>query len=276
LIKEEKLKTNNKEKGLLYLYHNNSQKTIDKIDDPTNYKIFNIDDINKINLKSEYIGENLISAILSKNSFTIDRESFANNLEKLCIEKYKIKFEKNLTIKNILTNHKKITGIHTDKKVFVADQYLININSNNLNLLNSIKLNIPSKNLYQLKLFIDESNISNKIKYNIYDLSNNVCYYKNANHYKIEIKINKNDYENFSKEGDARYFSKLEQLDILGIKDYKKIQHHLIKIKYFPNHKPMMQKSRKYDNLFLNTKFETSNSNLSFSSSKILKNILSQ
>jgi hypothetical protein len=267
----EKINLKNQENKILYLYRNPKkyQQIIEKVQNKTNiknYKIFDDIGVEKINsdLKS-----NISNSILLKNSFTIDRKNFVESLQEICKKKYRVKFEKDLEIHNILTNHKKITGINTDKKVFVADYYLVNINDYNISFLNGIDLKIKLENSYKLNIFTDLKNIRNsKINYNIKDLCRKTSYYKNSNHYKIEIDLGREKYENLNNED---YFHKINQLDLLNIIDYKKIKCHIIKEQSIANHNPIIEKSKKYHNLLLNGAFGEFNFNLSFGAARILQ-----
>ncbi|MDA7705046.1 hypothetical protein N8772_01015 [Rickettsiales bacterium] len=275
LVANERIILQNQCQGLLYLYNNKGffQKDVEDINSNKNYKIFNIDNFKETGLESEYIIENIPGIILSKNSFTIDKKSFLNDLDQICKNKYKVKFEKNLEIKNILNNHHKITGINTNKKVFVADQYIIQAENNNINLLKSIKINLKTSKYYQIIFFTKEDNVKNKIKYNIKDSSNNCLYYKNDGHYIVKIDISKDDYNDFNNQPNNEYFNRFDQLELLGIKDYKKIDHQLIRQEYFLDHETI-QKSKKYHNLFLNSAHNSFDFNSIFDGYRILNKII--
>ena len=270
LLNTEKITLKNKKDGLIYLYDNNKKlhnhiKQIAEIPDYQLFcNIFTESQLESLDLDLKYRRKKIIGAILLKNSFTFDKKSFINDLKEICKKKYKVKFEENLEITNIFTNHKKITGINTNKKVFVADHYIININHNNLDLLKSINLKIQTQNCYKIKIFSNIKNINNKIKYNLIDSSKQTIYSKNGNYYQIENFINKKIYQNINSNLGWNYFNQISKSNLLDIKDYKNIQYYLVKEQYFLKQLPLISKSTKYSNLFLNGGYCSISCNLSF------------
>ena len=270
LLNTEKITLKNKKDGLIYLYDNNKKlhnhiKQIAEIPDYQLFcNIFTESQLESLDLDLKYRRKKIIGAILLKNSFTFDKKSFINDLKEICKKKYKVKFEENLEITNIFTNHKKITGINTNKKVFVADHYIININHNNLDLLKSINLKIQTQNCYKIKIFSNIKNINNKIKYNLIDSTKQTIYSKNGNYYQIENFINKKIYQNINSNLGWNYFNQISKSNLLDIKDYKNIQYYLVKEQYFLKQLPLISKSTKYSNLFLNGGYGSISCNLSF------------
>ena len=267
----EKIDLKKQTNKILYLYRDQRKylqiiKKIQNKNNITNYKI--LDDIEVAKINSD-LKSNISNSILLKNSFTIDRKNFVESLQEICKKKYRVKFEKDLKIYNILTNSKKITGINTNKNVFVADYYLVNINSHNISFLNRIGLQIELEDYYKLNIFTDIKNVRNsKINYNIKDLCCNTSYYRNSNHYKIEINLGRIKYHDLN---DEYCFRKISQSDLLNIIDYKKIKCHIIKEELIINHNPIIEKSKKYHNLLLNGTFGEFNFNLSFGVARILQ-----
>ena len=275
LLETEKITLKNKRVGLLHLYKNNPQNKIRDIKKKSgwqsNYKIFSQEELISLGLALDYEKQIISGAILSQNDFTIDRQSFIDGLKKICQVKYKVKFEKNLEIKNILTNCKKITGIHTDKKVFVADYYIINIDDHNLELLKSINIKIVPNFKYKIKIFTDIENIKNPPpKHNLINHSDQITYHINKDYYKIEIPINKKIYTKIKSTLNWEYLNKINHASLLEVKDYKNIKYYLEKEQYFKNGVPLSAVSKKYSNLFLNGGYGNVDFNLSFSMSDLI------
>jgi D-amino-acid dehydrogenase len=275
ILETEEITLKNKRVGLLHLYKNNPQNKIRDIKKmsgyQSNYKIFSQEEMNSLGLPIDYKKKIISGAILSQNDLTIDRQSFIDDLKKICQVKYKVKFEKNLEIKNILTNCKKITGIHTDKKVFVADCYIINIDDHNLELLKSININIVPNFKYKIKIFTDIKNIKTPpIKHNLINHSDKTTYHINKDYCKIEIPINKKNYTKIKSTLNWEYCNKINHAILLEIKDYKNIRHFLEKEQYFKNGVPLSGASKKYSNLFLNGGCGNIDFNLSFGMSDLI------
>lgn len=282
-IKEEKIKFKNKQKGILYLFKdkNEFQKITTKVKYLPNYQSFTeiLPDFNF----NEEKGENNLSqsknfsAILLNNKFTVDKDKFISDIKQICQEKYNVKFEEVTEINNILTNHQKITGINTDKGVFVSDKYIVNFNNKNLSLLSGIKIDLKLQTSYKINIFNKIDNINNyNFEHNILDKETGIFYVINGKNCKISINLTKNDYKNIISKSDMDYFAKIAKLNLLDIKDYKNIKYNFIKEEYINNGSPMICKSDKYDNLFLNGGYGSRYSSLSFGGSKILCDIILQ
>ena len=278
-LESEKIQLKNRKENLLHIYKNDNKfkkkiQEVQKIPEyKLQYKVLNHKELESLKLIPN--NKNIIyGAILEYNSFSIDKKSFIDNLQKLCEQKYKIKFETKLEINNILTNYKKITGINTDKKVFIADKYIINLDDNNIKLLNSININIPINYKYKIKIFTNINNIENKnIKYNLSNYLNNTNCYQNGDYYQIKSYINKNNYQKIQLGSNWDSFSKMSYLNLLEIKDYKKIQYFLQKEHYIHNHLPLATKE-KYNNLILNGKYRNMDCDMSFGVADMIQELI--
>lgn len=106
--------------------------------------------------------EILQGGILFKDDASGDAAAFVRGLEWICKNKLGVKFHYNTEVKNIFTNHKKITGINTDHGVFVANNYLVCLGSYGNSLLKGINIDpkiYPLKG-YSLSIPTDETFLS--------------------------------------------------------------------------------------------------------------------
>ncbi len=71
-----------------------------------------------------YDKEKLVGGIFYDDDASGNGMLFVKALERICQEKYGVVFQYNAEIKNIFTNYKKITGVHTTNGVFIADKYV--------------------------------------------------------------------------------------------------------------------------------------------------------
>ena len=90
----------------------------------------------------------LKGGVLFKDDSSGDCFAFARSLEWICKNKLGVKFYYKTEIKNLLTNHKKITGINTNNGVFVGNSYLNCLGAFGEHLLKGIKIN---SKIYPLK-----------------------------------------------------------------------------------------------------------------------------
>lgn len=67
---------------------------------------------------------------------------FSNELSKILKNKYSVEFLFNEKIKNIFTDSKKVTGVHTESGVHRADRYVYCLGSLGLNFLRGVDINL--------------------------------------------------------------------------------------------------------------------------------------
>lgn len=200
---------------------------------------------------------------------------FIKALEKICREKYNVKFEYNTEIRNIFTNHKKITGINTSKGVFAAESYVCCLGAYGNNLLKGIKINT---NIYPLKGYslsieanhhefiapmLSVSDPENKIVYsrlgNIFRVAGSVeaCGYKNKMNKKLLNFLYNTIKSTFSDFGNLNSVEEWQ-----GFRPFR------------PNSIPLICKVEKYGNLFINSGHGSLGWTLSAGSAKILANLV--
>lgn len=218
--------------------------------------------------------EKLVGGIFYPQDASGNCHDFAVNLAKICREKYNVKFHYGVEIRNILTNHQKVTGINTGKRVFVGDKYVYALAAQGNSLLNGIKIDTkiyPLKG-YSLSMPCDAEFIAPKLA--LTDPENRIVYSRLGNIFRAagsaEIcgssnKINKR-HVTFLRKIIASSFSDFGNMnrvqDWFGFRPFR------------PNSLPLICKARKYQNLYLNSGHGSLGWTLSCGSAKILSEII--
>jgi D-amino-acid dehydrogenase len=206
----------------------------------------------------------------SGNSFL-----FTKALEKICREKYGVVFEYGAEVKNILTNHKKITGINSSKGVFVANKYVYAMGVTGDRLLRGINIHskiYPLKG-YSLSIAANEEFIAPSLA--LTDCENKIVYSRLGDVFRaagtVEIcglKANKsNKHISFLRNSIRATFSDFGNFndvsDWFGFRPFR------------PNSIPLICEVKKYGNLVLNTGHGSLGWTLSAASGKILADLVS-
>lgn len=200
---------------------------------------------------------------------------FTEKLAKICREKYGVQFEYDTEIRNLLTNHKKITGINTNKEVYTAHKYVYALGAIGVSLLKGIKVDpqiYPLKG-YSLSIESDVEFVApnlaltdpeNKIVYsrigNIFRAAGSVevCGFKNhKNKRHIEF-LRKTIGKSFSDFGNMN-----KRLDWFGFRPFR------------PNSLPLICEVKKYENLLINSGHGSLGFTLAAGSGKILSDLVS-
>lgn len=205
----------------------------------------------------------------SGNSFL-----FTQSLEKICHEKYGVTFEYNADIRNILTNHKKITGINTNKGVFVSDKYVSCLGAHGNSLLKGVGINtkiMPLKG-HSLSIGACKSIIAPNIS--MTDPENRIVYSRVGNIFRaagsVELGGNKASENmkliNFLKKTIRSSFSDYgnfnEMSQWFGFRPFR------------PNSTPLICEVKKYGNLYINAGHGSLGWTMSAGSADILANLV--
>ena len=268
-------------KGILHIYRNKS--TMDKA--INNLRKLDISGIRPLIYSADQCVEhepNLIKAldekklaggILFSDDALGNAYSFTVNLEKICREKYGVKFIYETEVKNLLTNFKKITAINTFHEVFSADAYVYALGYHGDKLLKGININTdiyPIKG-YSLTTkcnaeFIAPSqaitDVENKIVYSrlgdIFRVAGIAEFGANAQMNKNHLRyINENMITTFANYGNVETATQWS-----GIRPFR------------PNSLPLICNVQKYPNLYLNTGHGSLGWTLALASAKILSDIV--
>lgn len=203
-----------------------------------------------------------------------DCHKFTENLSEICKEKYGVIFEYNNEIKNILTNHKMITGINSEKGVFQADQYIYCLGVYGNSLLNGIKINpkiYPVKG-HSLSLPIDVSHGAPKLS--LTDIDNKIFYSRLGSTFRVagtvefaSVKATINGKKiNFLKKSVGQTFSEFGNINQVrnwsGLRPFR------------PNSIPIIERVEKYGNLLINSGHGSLGFTLAAGSAKIISDIV--
>jgi D-amino-acid dehydrogenase len=223
-----------------------------------------------------YDDNKLAGGILYKEDASGDCFLFLKSLEKICKEKYGVKFLYNVDIKNIFTNYKTITGVNTSAAVFTADKYVYALGAYENNLLKgiSIKSKIYPFKGYSLSTPSNQSFIAPKTS--ITDKENKIVYsrvgetFRAAGVFEINgFKADKGKNQlNFLYSNISSTFSDFgninKTLEWCGFRPFR------------PNSIPLICEVKKYENLFLNTGHGHLGWTLACGSADILAKIISK
>ncbi len=199
-----------------------------------------------------YDENKLVGGIFHKNDASGDSFLFTKKLAEICEKKYGVKFIFGAEIKNILTNHKKITGINCSNGVYCADSYVFALGAYGNKLLSGIGISdkILAVKGYSLSIPVNKEFLAPKIA--LTDPQNKIVYsrigdiFRAAGTVEISNPFDKNNeklieflqkkvQESFSDFGDL---SKAEIWQ--GIRPFR------------ANSTPLIEECKKYGNLYFN------------------------
>jgi D-amino-acid dehydrogenase len=205
----------------------------------------------------------------SGNSFL-----FAQSLEKICREKYGVIFEYNTEISNILTNHKKITGINTDKGVFVADKYVSALGAFSNKLLKGIKIDskiYPLKG-YSLSIFANEEFIAPKLS--LTDSENKVVYSRIGGVFRAAGTVEICGSKSKKNKKLIKFLKTNIRASFSDFGDLNKVSEWFGFRPFRPNSIPLICQVRKYENFFINSGHGSLGWTLSAGSAKIIADLI--
>lgn len=272
-----------KSEGILHFYRNNKIFTSD----------FNrFERFKKINIESKVLNieqcldfepqlkkladkKQLSGAILMPNDASGNCYEFTQKLSKICQEKFNVKFLYNHKVLNLLNDHKKITGINTNHQVIVGDAYVCAFGAISNNLLKGIgiKTDIYPVKGYSLSVNCNDQNfqaptksmtdIENKIVYSRFNKifrvagtieMSGINFEKDVKNINFLKKITKNSFENYGDLANSKTWC--------GLRPFRS------------NSLPLIDKSEKFANLFLNMGHGSLGWTLALGSAHLLKDKL--
>lgn len=217
----------------------------------------------------------LKGGIFFRDDASGDTAAFTKGLENIC-KKMGVKFIYNTTVKNIFTNHKKITGINTNNGVFVANNYLSCLGAYGNSLLNGVGLDTkiyPLKG-YSLSIPSDDLFLSPNIA--LTDCENKIVYSKLGRTFRVAGTVEicglkaGNNQKNISFLKNTIRDSFSDFGDLNNAKEWSGFR------PYRVDCTPLVCKVKRYGNLFLNTGHGSLGWTLSFATSKIISDIILQ
>ena len=247
--------------GILHFYRN--QKSFNNaINNLKNYKKINLkfeilsaDDCIKKepSLKNIFLDKKLVGGIYFPDDSSGDCHKFISKLEKICREKYSVKFIFNCEIKNIFTNYKKITGINTENGVFVADKYVYALGAISDKLLKGIKINTSIYPIKGYSLSIKSNNKIMESNIALTDSENKIVYSKLGNIFRVAGTVEMSGNSFIPQQKNLRFLHKIikETFEI----DYKKTDYDewFGSRPFRSNSMPLIGHIKELDNLYLNT-----------------------
>jgi D-amino-acid dehydrogenase len=218
--------------------------------------------------------EKLAGGIFYSQDASGDCAAFTQGLAELCQKKYGVTFEYGAEIKNILTNHQKITGINSSKAVFSADKYVYALGAAGVSLLNGIGV---EPRIYPLKGY--SISIESDVEFlapssSLTDPENKIVYSRLGKFFRaagsVEIcglNSKKNDkHLTFLRKIIDRSFSDYGNMnkstEWFGFRPFR------------PNSLPLICEVKKYGNLLINSGHGSLGFTLSAGSAKILSDLV--
>lgn len=283
IIREEKIDFSYKKQGILHFYRN--QKKFDAaIKDAEKRASFGCKAqilTAEECLKKEptlvklFDEKKLVGGIFYDSDASGDSFAFTKALERICKEKYGVVFEHNAEIKNIFTNYKKITGINTDKGVFVANKYVYALGAQGIGLLHGIKIDpkiYPLKG-YSLSIPSDEEFVSPTIA--LTDSENKIVYSRLGKVFRVAGSV---EVAGLKNRANKKHFEFLLRAVRSSFSDFGNLNE---SSQWFgfrpfrPNSIPLICEVKRYGNLLLNTGHGSLGWTLSAASGKILSDLVS-
>lgn len=221
-----------------------------------------------------YDENKLIGGIFHPDDASGSSLLFIKCLEKICQEKYGVEFIYDAEIRNIFTNHTKITGIHTSKGVFTADKYVYALGAYGNKLLNGVEVETKIYPLKGYSLSIEASDEFIAPTMALTDPENKIVYSRLGDVFRaagsVEIcgfKTNKNkNHINFLHSTIKSSFSDFGNIsqnrDWYGFRPFR------------PNSIPLIGEVKKYGNLYLNAGHGHLGWTMACGSAKILSEII--
>ena len=218
----------------------------------------------------------LAGGIFYEGDASGDCAAFTKALARVCKEKYGVVFEVKTEVKNILTNFKKITGINTDKGVFVGDAYVYCLGAHGVRFLNGI--NVASK-IYPIKghsisIACDQDFIAPT--QSLTDPENKIVYSRLGDNFRVAGTVG------FCKANfgvDRAQISFLKKTVCASFADFgniNKIEEWAGFRPFRPNSIPLICKVKKYGNLFVNSGHGSLGWTMSAGSGKILADVVGE
>lgn len=203
-----------------------------------------------------------------------DSAAFTRTLAKICQEKYGVIFEFGCDIKNILNNHKKITGINTNKKVFSADKYVYALGATGIKLLKGIDIDTkiyPIKG-HSLSIACNSEFVAPNIA--LTDPENKVVYSRLGNIFRVAGTVGFCGFKPGVNKKHLKFLKKVVSSSFADFGDINQIKEWQGFRPFRPNSIPLICEVKKYSNLFLNTGHGSLGWTMSAGSGKILSDLV--
>lgn len=218
----------------------------------------------------------LAGGIFYENDASGDSAAFTRSLAEICRKKYGVVFEFGCEVKNILNNYKKVTGINTSKKVFVADKYLYALGAEGVRLLSGIKIETkiyPIKG-HSLSIACDSEFVAPNIA--LTDPENKIVYSRLGNIFRVAGAADLCGSKPGHNKSHLRFLKKVTTSSFADFGNISQISEWHGFRPFRPNSIPLICKTKKYENLFLNTGHGSLGWTMSAGSGKIISEIIGE
>ncbi len=218
--------------------------------------------------------ENLAGGLFYEEDASGNSFLFTKKLSEICTERYGVKFEYNSDIKNILTNHKKITGINTGKGVFAADIYVSALGSHGDKLLRGIGLNskiYPLKG-YSLSINVDREFLAPNMA--LTDSENKIVYSRLGDIFRAAGTIEIAGLKQFSNRKHIKFLKNKIASTFSDFGNLNEVTEWFGFRPFRPNSMPLICQVKKYGNFYINAGHGSLGFTLSLASGKILSDLV--
>ncbi len=283
ILKDERIRFDHSQNGILHIFRD--QKYFEKAKQFSKFQNSIGDESIILNLVECVEKEpTLIKMIESRNLkggiFHPGDESgnpylFCKSLARICREKYGVEFIFNERIKNILTDSKKITGINCVNNVYKADSYIYSLGASGLSLLKGIEIETGILPILgsSVSIEVDKDNIAPKIS--LTDSENRLVYSRIGTTFRAAggLSIQKSNKVSekmgkFIRNKIASTFSSYGDINRSSDwQNYRPIR---------PSSTPLVCKTNKYDNLYLNTGHGHLGWTMSCGTAEIIRRLVAQ
>ena len=284
ILKEEgDLKFNYNNSGTLHFFRN--QKSFDKaIKDAelqssfgNKAQILNKDECVKKEptLVKLYDENKLAGGIFYESDASGDSMLFVKSLEKICKEKYGVVFEYNADIRNIFTNHKKITGVNTNRGVFVANKYVYALGAYGEKLLKGIGISskiYPLKG-YSLSVEANEEFIAPNMS--LTDLENKIVYSRIGDVFRVAGTVEICGTKTNKKRKHIQFLKNITKSSFSDFGNFNSVSEWFGFRPFRPNSIPLICDVKKYENFLINAGHGSLGWTLAAASGKIMSDIVS-
>lgn len=200
---------------------------------------------------------------------------FTRKLEKICKEKYGVTFEYGTDVKNIFTNYKKVTGINTNRGVFVANKYVYALGAYGVEMLRGV--NVDPK-IYPLKgcsLSIEANQEFMAPSLALTDPENKIVYSRVGNIFRAAGTVEIDGFKTKKNRKHLNFLGNAIRSTFSDFGDFNTAEEWFGFRPFRPNSIPLICEVKKYGNLLLNTGHGSLGWTLSAGSGKILAGLVS-
>jgi D-amino-acid dehydrogenase len=196
--------------------------------------------------------QSLAGGILYEDDASGNCALFTKNLAEICRKKYNVTFICNIIVKNILNDHKKITGINTNKGVFVADRYVSTLGAYGSKLLKGIGVETKIYPVKGYSLSISANNDFIAPKMALTDNENKIVYSRLGNIFRAAGTIEIAGFKDKINKKNIHFLTKIIHQTFSEAGNFNEVKEWCGFRPFRPDSNPLICKSGKYENLFLN------------------------